>query len=130
MHMHPNSQPPKQAWSGTKPWSLRTLVVVTPDLDVLDPLEYIDGAGLDTRVLLFPPTQAYAQIKRCLPSLVVICTNFEDLEGCQLLTMLTVDPDTRQIPILIVATPDDPEDQEVDSGRPTPFWLEPLPGLA
>lgn len=129
MHMHPTSQPPKQPSSGTNPWSLRTLVVVAPELDLLGSLECIDEVGLDTRVLLSPRTQAYAEIRRCHPSLVVICMDFEDLEGCRLLTMLTVDPETRQIPVVILTTPDDPEEMEVDS-RSTPFWLEPLPGLA
>lgn len=99
-------------------------MVVGPDLDVLDSLQCIDAAGLYKRVLLAPRGQAYAQIKRWHPSLVAICMSSEDLDGCQLMTMLTVDPDTRQIPVLILMTPDDPEDREVNSGRSLPFWLD------
>jgi CheY-like chemotaxis protein len=105
-------------------------VVVAPDLDVLDSLQCFDGGGSYNQVLLSPWSQAYAQVKRWHPSLVVIHMSFEDLEGCQLLTMLTVDPDTQQIPVLILTTPDAPENREVESVRSTRFWLEPLPGLA
>jgi CheY-like chemotaxis protein len=81
-------------------------------------------------VLLSPRSQAYAQVKQWHPSLVVIDMGFDDSEGCQLLTMLTLDPDTRHTPVLILAASDVPQDQEVDRGPSTRFWLESLPGLA
>ena len=129
MHTHTTPQPETQRSSGTTQLPLETLVVAR-DVDGLGLLQRVDGTEGFSPMLLSPLSQAYAQIKRWHPSLIVICTNLDDVEGCQLLTMLTVDPDTRRIPVLILTTPDDPEDWEVDSGRSTPFWLEQVPGLA
>jgi len=47
---------------------------------------------------------AYSQIKKVLPNLVILCANIEDLEGLQLLTMLKLDADTRNIPVLTYTT--------------------------
>jgi hypothetical protein len=130
MHMHQTSQPPRQPSSGTNPWSIRTLVVVARDVDALKALPCLDGTGVYDQVLLSPRTHAYAQIKCWHPSLVVVCTSFEDVEGCQLLTMLTVDPDTRRIPVLILTMPDDPGNPDVDAGCSTLLGLPPVSGLA
>ena len=39
-----------------------------------------------------------------MPNLVILCARIEQLEGFQLLTMLKLDPDTRDIPVLTYTT--------------------------
>jgi DNA-binding response OmpR family regulator len=125
MHTHPTSHPETPRSSGTTQSPLETLVVAR-DVDGLGFLQRVDGTDGFSPMLLSPLSQAYAQIKRWHPSLIVICTNLDDVEGCQLLTMLTVDPETRQTPILVLTT-DDAEDRDVAGCPSTPFWLDSLP---
>ena len=47
---------------------------------------------------------AYSQIKRVQPNLVILCTKIDELDGFQLLTMLKLDSDTRDIPVLTYTT--------------------------
>ena len=47
---------------------------------------------------------AYSQIKKVLPNLVILCARIENLEGIHLLTMLKLDADTRDIPVLTYTT--------------------------
>jgi CheY-like chemotaxis protein len=99
-------------------------MVVDPDLDVLDSLQRIGASERCDQLLLAPRGQVYAQIKRWQPSLVVVCMGSEDLDGYQLLTLLTVNPDTRRIPVLVRMTPENREDREADNGGSSPFWLD------
>jgi PleD family two-component response regulator len=48
--------------------------------------------------------RAYSQIKKVLPNLVILCVRIEDLDGFQLLTMLKLDHDTKDIPVLTYTT--------------------------
>ena len=50
---------------------------------------------------LCPP---YSQIKKVRPNLVIVCARIEQVESFQLLTMLKLDPDTRDIPVLTYTT--------------------------
>jgi PleD family two-component response regulator len=47
---------------------------------------------------------AYSQIKKVIPNLVIVCARIEHLEPFQLLTMLKLDPDTSEIPVLTYTT--------------------------
>ena len=51
-------------------------------------------------ILIESTTHAYAQIKRVAPDLVIVCISGEDEDGCQLLSMLTLDHDTSRIPLV------------------------------
>jgi PleD family two-component response regulator len=53
---------------------------------------------------------AYSQIKKVLPNLVILCAHIEHLEGFQLLTMLKLDPETRDLPVLTYTTEYEGED--------------------
>jgi len=48
--------------------------------------------------------RAYSQIKKVIPNLVILCTKIEHLDGFQLLTMLKLDPETRDVPVLTYTT--------------------------
>lgn len=87
------------------------VVVVNGTPDVLDLLESaLDGGRYD---LLFADASqlAYSLIAKEQPNLVVLCTAIDRTDGFQLLSMLKLDPHTRQIPV-VAYTNDAAEDEE------------------
>lgn len=82
----------------------QTVVVVNGTVDVLGMLETALDAGRYDMVFVDAGDRAYAQIKRVRPDLVILCTRIEDREGFQLLTMLKLDPATKDIPVLTYTT--------------------------
>ncbi len=101
------------------------VVIVNGTPDVLELLESVlDGGRYD---LLFAHAghHAYSLIVKEQPHLVVLCTALDDLDGFQLLSMLKLDPQTRQIPVVTYTTDfdDDEEDGETfidDAGEEDP----------
>jgi PleD family two-component response regulator len=79
--------------------ALRTMMIVgrQPDERVLDTVA--DAAGYDV-IVVEPPATAYSRIKRETPSLVILCLDFGDLEGFRVMSMLKLDRETSQIPVL------------------------------
>ena len=57
-----------------------------------------------------PVTARYSQIKKVLPNLVILCTRIERLDGFQILTMLKLDPETCNIPVLTYTTESEGQD--------------------
>ena len=82
----------------------QTVVVVNGNTDVLGMLETVLDAGQYDMVFVGAGGPAYAEIKKVHPSLVILCTRIESLDGFQLLTMLKLDNDTRDIPVLTYTT--------------------------
>ena len=80
--------------------SIQKVVVVNGNTDVLGMLEAVLEAGRYDMVFVESSDHAYSQIKKVLPNLVILCARVENLEGFQLLTMLKLDADTRDIPVL------------------------------
>jgi len=72
--------------------------------EVLGMLETVLDAGRYDMVFVESADRAYSQVKRVVPNLVILCTKIEHLDGFQLLTMLKLDPDTRDIPVLTYTT--------------------------
>lgn len=93
---------------------VQKVVIVNGTPDVLELLESVlDGGRYD---LLFADAghQAYPLITREQPHLVVLCTAIDDMDGFQLLSMLKLDPQTRQIPIVTYTTSFEEDDREAD----------------
>lgn len=90
----------------------QTVVVVNGSTDVIGMLETSLDAGRYDMVFVDAGDQAYSQIKRVHPDLVILCTRIEATDGFQLLSMLKLDPDTRAIPVLTYTT--EYEGQELD----------------
>jgi len=67
-------------------------------------LESVLDAGRYDMVFVESGDRAYSQIRKVLPNLVILCTRIEELDGFQLLTMLKLDQDTRDIPVLTYTT--------------------------
>jgi len=86
--------------SRPKATPIQKVVVVNGSPDVLGLLEAVLDAGRYDMVFVESSDHAYSQIKKVIPNLVILCARIEHLEGFQLLTMLKLDPDTRDIPVL------------------------------
>jgi PleD family two-component response regulator len=87
-----------------EPGKVQKVVVVNGNTDVLGMLETVLDAGRYDMVFVESSDHAYSQIKKIVPNLVILCTRIDELEGFQLLTMLKLDDDTRDIPILTYTT--------------------------
>jgi CheY-like chemotaxis protein len=84
--------------------NVQKVVVVNGNTEVLGMLETVLEAGHYDMVFVESSDHAYSQIKKVVPDLVILCTNIEELDGLQLLTMLKMDGDTRSIPVVTCAT--------------------------
>jgi len=76
------------------------VVVVNGSAETLSVLETLLDAGHYDMVFVESSDRAYSTIKRVLPHLVVLCTSVDSLDGVQLMTMLRLDPATRDLPVL------------------------------
>ena len=83
---------------------VQKVVVVNGNTEVLGMLEAVLDAGRYDMVFVESGEHAYSNIKQVLPNLVILCTRIEELDGFQLLTMLKLDPETREIPVLTYTT--------------------------
>ena len=89
---------------------VQKVVVVNGNTEVLGMLESVLDAGRYDMVFVEPGDRAYTQIRKVLPNLVILCTRIEELDGFQLLTMLKLDPDTSDIPVLTYTTEHEGQD--------------------
>jgi PleD family two-component response regulator len=83
---------------------IQKVVVVNGNTEVLGMLETVLDAGRYDMVFVESREHAYTQIKKNLPNLVILCTRIEELDGFQLLTMLKLDDETKDIPVLTYTT--------------------------
>jgi CheY-like chemotaxis protein len=83
---------------------VQKVVVVNGNTEVIGMLETVLDAGRYDMVFVESSDRAYSQIKKVLPNLVILCARIEELDGFQLLTMLKLDAETRQIPVLTYTT--------------------------
>ena len=89
---------------------VQKVVVVNGNTEVLGMLETVLDAGRYDMVFVESGDRAYSQIKKVVPNLVILCTKIEELDGFQLLTMLKLDPETRDIAVLSYTTEDTSQD--------------------
>ena len=91
---------------------VQKVVVVDGNADVLNMLEAVLDAGRYDMVFVESSSNAYTQIKKVVPNLVIVCARIEHLEAFQLLTMLKLDPETSDIPVLTYTTEYEGQDLE------------------
>jgi two-component system phosphate regulon response regulator PhoB len=84
--------------------AVQKVVVVNGNTEVLGMLETVLDAGRYDMVFVESSDRAYSQIKKVVPNLVILCTRIEELDGFQLLTMLKLDAETKDIPVLTYTT--------------------------
>jgi PleD family two-component response regulator len=91
------------------------VVIVNGTSEILDLLETVLDAGHYDVVFVESSEHAYSQIKRVQPHLVILCVRIAEADGFQVLSMLKLDAETREIPVLTYTTEyDGPEtDEEV-----------------
>jgi CheY-like chemotaxis protein len=79
--------------------ALRKVVIVgnAPNQRVL---ETVANAGNYDVVIVESTARAYSHIKRVVPTLVVMCVDVDDPDGCQVLSMLKLDSATAMIPVV------------------------------
>lgn len=93
------------------------------DPSMLDAILEADACEV---VIIESSEHAYSTIKRVAPHLVVVCLNFDDAGGFQVLSMLKADSSTSRIPVLTylvklapIAHDDEPVDLERFASRQT-----------
>ena len=76
------------------------VVIVNGNAEVLQLLETLLDAGHYDVVFVESNEHAYSQIRRVQPNLVILCVHLDDMNGFQVLSMLKIDTETRDIPVL------------------------------
>jgi CheY-like chemotaxis protein len=107
---------------------VRKIVVVDGSTDVVGMLEAVLDAGRYDMAFVESSNDAYSQIRKILPNLVILCADVQHLDGLQLLTMLKLDPETRDVPVATCTTLD--TGQVFDAVISQPTWGDdgPSPG--
>ena len=67
--------------------------------EIMELLEMALDAGRYDIVFVENNEHAYSQIKRVQPNLVILCVRIEEMDGFQVLSMLKLDDETREIPV-------------------------------
>lgn len=83
---------------------LKKVVIVNGTAEVLELLDSVLEPGHYDVVFLEQSAHAYSQIRRVKPHLVILCVRIEDLDGFQVLSMLKLDDETSEIPVLTYTT--------------------------
>jgi len=91
------------------------VVVVNGSQEMLAMVEAVLDPGRYNIVFLDSSAHAYSDIKRLHPSLVILCTRIENLDGFQVLSMLKLDRETQDIPVVTFTTENDGQESEEES---------------
>jgi len=95
------------------------VVIVNGNAEILELLETVLEAGHYDVVFVESSQHAYSQIKRVQPNLVILCVRIDDADGFQVLSMLKLDADTRNIPVLTYTTEHDSQDDSDETNEPS-----------
>jgi len=91
------------------------VVIVNGTPEILDLLESVLDAGHYDVVFVESSHHAYSQIKRVQPNLVILCVRIAEADGFQVLSMLKLDEQTREIPVLTYTTEYDGQESEEEA---------------
>jgi CheY-like chemotaxis protein len=86
------------------PLTAQKVVIVNGSAEVLEVVESVLEAGHYDIVFVESNAHAYSQIKRVRPNLVILSIRIDDADAFQVLSMLKLDPETRDIPLLTYTT--------------------------
>jgi CheY-like chemotaxis protein len=93
------------------------VVVVSKQSQLNGLLETVLDAGQYDVVFVESTEHAYSHIKRLTPHLIIVCLDIDDIDGFQVLSMLKLDNDTKNIPVVTCTVPQENEvmpDESVD----------------
>jgi DNA-binding response OmpR family regulator len=85
------------------------VVVVSKQSQLNGLLETVLDAGQYDIVFVESTEHAYSHIKRLTPHLIIVCLDIDDLDGFQVLSMLKLDADTKNIPVVTCTIQQDDE---------------------
>src|ERR671937_262202 len=94
------------------------VVIINGSTEILESLETVLDAGHYDVVFVESTTHAYSQIKRVQPNLVILCVRIDDADGFQVLSMLKLDRETRDIPVLTYTTENDGRESQDEAAEP------------
>ena len=94
---------------------VQKVVIVNGSHEVLELVETALDAGHYDVVFVESADHAYSQIKRVQPNLVILCLRIEDTSGFRVLSMLKLDQDTRNIPVLTYTTEYEGQETEFEA---------------
>ena len=80
--------------------SSQQVVVVSKQAQLNGLLETVLDAGQYDVVFVESTEHAYGHIKRLTPHLIIVCLDIDELDGFQVLSMLKMDSETRNIPVV------------------------------
>jgi PleD family two-component response regulator len=104
--------------SRTQATFAQKVVIVNGNAEILEMLETVLDAGHYDVVFVESSAHAYSQIKRVQPNLVILCVQIDDLDGFQVLSMLKLDDETRDIPVLTYTTEYEGRESEAEVPEP------------
>jgi CheY-like chemotaxis protein len=102
------------------------VVVVSKQSHLNGLLETVLDAGHYDVVFVESTEHAYSHIKRLTPHLIIVCLDIDDMDGFQVLSMLKLDNDTKNIPVVTCTISQEDEviqDESVD--RPDDVFSQP-----
>lgn len=111
--------------SPAPPHGAQTVVIVNGSVEILAVLETVMDAGHYNVVFVESCERAYSQVKRLQPELVILCVRIDDAAGFNVLSMLKLDGETRDIPVLTYTTEYDGTEADDDIAEPETVILAP-----
>jgi PleD family two-component response regulator len=97
-----------------RPQPGQTVMVVNGRESAMPLLEAVLDAGRYDVVFVESTERAYSHIKRVQPNLVILCTRLEDMGGFQVLSMLKLDKETCEIPVLTYTSDCESDDSSAE----------------
>jgi CheY-like chemotaxis protein len=94
--------------------AMQKVVVVNGSPEILEMFETVLDAGRYDMVFVESSARAYSRVRHVQPDLVIVCMRMDDTEVFQLLSMLKLDEETRNIPVVTYATPVEPDSEDAE----------------
>ncbi len=95
------------------------VVIVNGSSEILGLFDSVLEAGHYDVVFVESSEHAYSQIKRVQPDLVILCIRMDQAESLQVLSMLKLDAQTRDIPTLTYTVEGEQEEPNDDLAEPS-----------
>jgi PleD family two-component response regulator len=115
----------------SRPGATQRVLIVNGSSDGLEVLEPVLDAGNYDVVFVESSGHAYSQIKRVQPDLVILCLEMDDADTLRVLSMLKLDEETRNIPVVTYTTVGDEDEEEdvEDEDSEAPMFASRPPAL-
>ena len=94
--------------------AMQKVVVVNGSPEILEMFETVLDAGRYDMVFVESSARAYSRVRQVQPDLVIVCMRMDDTEVFQLLSLLKLDEETRNIPVVTYATPVEPDSEDAE----------------